>query len=35
MPILNRVGEMHAEITAWRRELHQMPELNFDVVRTA
>ncbi|MBX9458993.1 MAG: amidohydrolase [Rhizobium sp.] len=35
MPILNRVSEMHAEITAWRRELHQMPELMFDVVRTA
>jgi hippurate hydrolase len=35
MPILNRAGEMHAEITAWRRELHQMPELMFDVVRTA
>ena len=35
MPILNRVSEMHAEITAWRRELHQMPELNFDVIRTA
>jgi amidohydrolase len=35
MPILNRVSDMHAEITAWRRELHQMPELNFDVVRTA
>jgi amidohydrolase len=35
MPILNRVSEMHAEITAWRRELHQMPELNFDVVKTA
>jgi amidohydrolase len=35
MPILNRVSEMHAEITAWRRELHQMPELNFDVIKTA
>lgn len=35
MPILNRVSEMHAEITAWRRELHQMPELMFDVVKTA
>ena len=35
MPILNRVSEMHADITAWRRELHQMPELGFDVVRTA
>jgi amidohydrolase len=35
MPILNRVSELHAEITAWRRELHQMPELNFDVMKTA
>ena len=35
MPILNRVSEMHAEITAWRRDLHQMPELMFDVVKTA
>ena len=35
MPIINRAGEMHAEITAWRRELHQMPELMFDVEKTA
>ena len=35
MPILTRVSEMHAEITAWRRDLHQMPELMFDVVKTA
>ncbi|MCB1446734.1 MAG: amidohydrolase [Rhizobiaceae bacterium] len=35
MPILNRASDMHAEITAWRRELHRMPELMFDVVRTA
>ena len=35
MPIINRASEMHAEITAWRRELHQMPELMFDVVKTA
>lgn len=35
MPILNRASEMHDEITAWRRELHQMPEIQFDVVRTA
>ena len=35
MPIINRASEMSAEITAWRRQLHQMPELNFDVVRTA
>jgi amidohydrolase len=35
MPIINRAGEMHDEITSWRRELHQMPELMFDVVKTA
>ena len=35
MPILNRASEMHDEITAWRRQLHEMPELLFDVVRTA
>ena len=35
MPILNRVSEMHAEITAWRRELHQMPELAYAEFRTA
>jgi hippurate hydrolase len=35
MPILNRASEMHAEITAWRRQLHAMPELMFDVVKTA
>lgn len=35
MPIINRASEMHAEISAWRRELHQMPELMFDVVKTA
>jgi amidohydrolase len=35
MPILNRVAEMHAEITAWRRDLHAHPELLYDVHRTA
>ncbi|UVC08046.1 amidohydrolase [Rhizobium sp. TH2] len=35
MPIINRASEMHDEITSWRRELHQMPELGFDVVKTA
>ena len=35
MPILNRVSEMHDEITAWRRTLHQMPEILFDTVKTA
>jgi len=35
MPILNRVAEMHAEIAAWRRDLHAHPELLYDVHRTA
>ena len=35
MPIKNRFAETHAEITAWRRHLHQYPELQFDVHETA
>jgi amidohydrolase len=35
MPIKNRFAETHAEITAWRRHLHQHPELQFDVHETA
>lgn len=35
MPIQNRFSEMHAEITAWRRDLHEHPELLFDTIRTA
>lgn len=35
MPILNRAAEMQEEIAGWRRHLHQNPELNFDVFKTA
>ena len=35
MPILNSLNEMHPEITQWRRELHQNPELQYDVFETA
>jgi amidohydrolase len=35
MPIVNRVADLHSEITAWRRDLHANPELQFDVHRTA
>jgi hippurate hydrolase len=35
MPILNRIADFHDEITAWRRDLHQHPEVLFDVHRTA
>ncbi len=35
MPILNRAAEMQDEIAAWRRHLHQRPELLYDVHETA
>src|SRR5271154_3651566 len=35
MPIVNRVADLHAEITAWRRYFHAHPELLYDVHRTA
>jgi amidohydrolase len=35
MPIVNRIADMHAEITAWRREMHMHPELLYDVQQTA
>jgi amidohydrolase len=35
MPIKNRLAEMQAEITAWRGDLHENPELMYDTHRTA
>ncbi len=35
MPIKNRFAEMHGEITAWRHDFHEHPEILFDVHRTA
>lgn len=35
MPIKNRIAEMQEEITAWRRDFHEHPEVMFDVHRTA
>ncbi len=35
MPIINRVADLHDEITAWRRDFHENPELLYDVHRTA
>lgn len=35
MPIKNRLAEMHDEIIAWRRDLHENPELMYDTHRTA
>ncbi len=35
MPLNNRFADLLPEITAWRRDLHAHPELQFDVHRTA
>jgi len=35
MPIVNRVADLHSEITEWRRDLHAHPEILYDVHRTA
>jgi len=35
MPIVNRVADLHADITERRRDLHMHPELQYDVHRTA
>ncbi len=35
MPVKNRFAELQPEITAWRRDLHEHPELMFDTHRTS
>ncbi|RYJ04036.1 MAG: amidohydrolase [Acetobacteraceae bacterium] len=35
MPILNRIADFHAEMTAWRQDFHAHPEIAFEEVRTA
>jgi amidohydrolase len=35
MPIVNRVADLHKDITEWRRDLHKHPELLYEVHRTA
>ncbi|MBV0911383.1 M20 aminoacylase family protein [Anianabacter salinae] len=35
MPVRNRFAEMLPEITAWRRDLHENPEILFDTHRTS
>ncbi|MFD1695942.1 M20 aminoacylase family protein [Roseibium aestuarii] len=34
MPIVNRLADMHEEITAWRRDFHENPEILYETVRT-
>ena len=35
MPIINRVADLQPDIQAWRRNIHEHPELLYDVQRTA
>jgi hippurate hydrolase len=35
MPIVNRVADLQPDIQAWRRDIHEHPELLYDVQRTA
>jgi amidohydrolase len=35
MPIVNRVADLQPDIQAWRRDIHERPELLYDVHRTA
>lgn len=35
MAVKNRFAELHSEITAWRRDFHENPELMYEVHRTA
>ena len=35
MPVLNRIADFTDQMTAWRRHLHQHPELGFDCHQTA
>jgi len=35
MPVKNRLAELHPEITEWRRDVHQHPEILFNTQRTS
>lgn len=35
MPILNRAADLAEEVTVWRRDLHENPEILYEVHRTA
>ena len=35
MPTKNRFAELHDEITAWRRDIHENPEILFETHRTS
>src|SRR5246127_215905 len=35
MPIVNRVADLQPDIQVWRRDIHEHPELLYDVHRTS
>ena len=35
MPIVNRIADFHADLTAWRHDIHAHPETAFEEKRTA
>ena len=35
MPIVNRIADFAAEMTAWRQDFHAHPETAFEEVRTS
>src|SRR5262249_42832461 len=35
MPINKRIADFHADLTAWRRDIHAHPEIAFEEHRTA
>jgi metal-dependent amidase/aminoacylase/carboxypeptidase family protein len=35
MPIINSVAAMQDEVAAWRRDIHENPEILYEVHRTA
>jgi hippurate hydrolase len=35
MPIVNRIADLHADMTRWRRDLHAHPETAFEEKRTS
>ncbi len=35
MPVINRIASFHEDMTAWRRDLHENPELSMQESRTA